>query len=354
MLPTTYHNNNPKAENTFPEGSASMTSPNAASPASTLNVDHIINRILLFNSLGGKPEEKTALISSKEVAVLCDLSRQVFLLQPSLLELSPADTGLTIIGDLHGHLKDLTAIFAKEGSPDIHNYLFLGNYVDSGRHPIELVCLLLCYKLKYPENFFLLRGAHESREMNKANGFWHKCRSIYAEEIWNAFNNCFDAMPFAAVLGDRIFCVHSGLSPDLQNLSQLRNIRRPTNIPTNGLLFDLLWATPTSSTPGWNFSDKGTSMVFGKGVCKKFAQINDLEFMIRGHATSAKGYVLSGDKKVLSLFSATNYEERVNDAAFAHIGVNLTIQVYNFDSSGVFHKQKLLDNHTPSESDGSD
>lgn len=39
------------------------------------------------------------------------------------------------------------------------------------------------------------------------------------------------------MVDEKIFCCHGGLSPDLQNLEQIRRIMRPTDVPDTGLLF---------------------------------------------------------------------------------------------------------------------
>ena len=48
----------------------------------------------------------------------------------------------------------------------------------------------------------------------------------------------------AALIEGTIFCMHGGLSPDLVDLDQLREVERPLDVPDHGLVCDLLWSDP--------------------------------------------------------------------------------------------------------------
>lgn len=78
----------------------------------------------------------------------------------------------------------------------------------------------------------------------KISGFYDECKRRFNIKLWKTFTDCFNCLPIAAIIDEKIFCCHGGLSPDLQGMDQIRRISRPTDVPDTGLLCDLLWSDP--------------------------------------------------------------------------------------------------------------
>ena len=57
-------------------------------------------------------------------------------------------------------------------------------------------------------------------------------------KLWKTFTDCFNCLPIAAIVDEKIFCCHGGLSPDLQSMEQIRRIMRPTDVPDTGKNFN--------------------------------------------------------------------------------------------------------------------
>jgi len=242
--------------------------------------------------------------------------------QPILLELG---CPLKVCGDVHGQYHDLLRLFETGGFPPEANYLFLGDYVDRGKQSLETICCLLAYKVKYPENFFLLRGNHECASINRIYGFYDECKRRYSIRLWKTFTDCFNCLPVSAVIEDKMICMHGGLSPELSQLEQINRVVRPTDVPDTGLLCDLLWSDPEKEISGWGENDRGVSFTFGPDVVQGFLRKHSLDLVCRAHQVVEDGYEFFARRSLVTLFSAPNYcGEFDNSAAIMTVDDRLT------------------------------
>ncbi|CAD6207774.1 unnamed protein product [Miscanthus lutarioriparius] len=272
-------------------------------------VDDIIRRLLLQDTRRSRPagnKQAQAQLGEGEIRSLCAAAKDVFMRQPSLLDL---DAPISVCGDVHGQYRDLLRIFhATGGFPPRSKYLFLGDYVDRGDQSLETICLLLAYKVRYPEHLFLLRGNHECASINRIYGFYDECKRRYSVRLWRLFSDCFNCLPVAALVDGRVLCVHGGLSPHLRSLDQIRRLPRPCDVPEEGLLCDLLWSDPSPQDSGWaDNEDRGVSCTFGSDVVADFLRRHDLDLVCRAHQVVEDGYEFFADRQLVTVFSAPNY-----------------------------------------------
>ncbi|OBT54852.1 hypothetical protein VE04_10341 [Pseudogymnoascus sp. 24MN13] len=268
----------------------------------SIDIDDCITR-LIDAAYAGKVT-KGVCLKNAEITAICVAAREVFLSQPALLEL---DAPVKIVGDIHGQYPDLIRLFEMSGSPPSSNFLFLGDYVDRGKQSLETILLLLCYKLRYPENFFLLRGNHECANVTRVYGFYDECKRRCNIKIWKTFVDTFNTLPIAAIVAEKIFCVHGGLSPSLSHMDDIRNIARPTDVPDYGLLNDLLWSDPADMEADWEANERGVSYCFGKNVITQFLERHNFDLVCRAHMVVEDGYEFFNDRVLVTVFSAPNY-----------------------------------------------
>lgn len=266
-------------------------------------IKSIVTRLL---DVKFKPPGTSSGLTEDEIKWLCSQVRTIFMEQPILLELQPP---LTIVGDIHGQYHDLLRIFDHCAYPPKTNYLFLGDYVDRGIQSIETVCLLFAFKIMFPENFFLLRGNHECSYINRQFGFYDECLERFNQAVWKTFCDVFNCLPICAIIDDKIFCVHGGISPALLDLDEVRNTERPFEIPENGLLCDLLWSDPDPDTEQWEENDRGASYTFGAAPLRRFLTRFKFDLLCRAHQAVVGGYEFpfSDDEGCVTVFSAPNY-----------------------------------------------
>ncbi|KAG0176491.1 protein phosphatase Z [Apophysomyces sp. BC1021] len=272
-----------------------LTATSIRSLARPLDIDDCIQRLL------DSKLSKNVCLKQAEIVAICRMAREIFLSQPSLIELSPN------VKIVHGQYADLIRLFQMGGFPPEANYLFLGDYVDRGKQSLETMLLLMCYKIKYPENFFLLRGNHECANVTRVYGFYDECKRRCSVKIWKIFVDVFNTLPIAALVAGKIFCVHGGLSPSMKSMDDIRAIQRPIDVPDYGLLNDLLWSDPSDTAVDWEENERGVSYCFSKKIINEFLIKFDLDLICRAHMVVEDGYEFFNERTLVTVFSAPNY-----------------------------------------------
>jgi len=258
--------------------------------------------------------------------VLIEEATKLIKQEPNVLELKYP---ITVCGDIHGQFFDLVRLFEVGGDPKETQYLFLGDYVDRGCFSTECVFYLFAMKITYPSTFFMLRGNHECRQLTAFFNFKDECTYKYQQKVYDTLMASFDNLPLAAIINKAFFCVHGGLSPDVNSMDDIKKLDRFMEIPREGPMCDLLWSDPyeegdtgaslegdkpQTPTQWFGYNDtRQCSFIYGIEAVKKFLKENKLTSIIRAHEAQADGYKMqmvnkaSGIPRVITIFSAPNY-----------------------------------------------
>ncbi|XP_039181065.1 serine/threonine-protein phosphatase 5 [Crotalus tigris] len=253
---------------------------------------------------------------------------------PTLVETTLKETEkITVCGDTHGQYYDLLNIFELNGLPSEYNpYLFNGDFVDRGSFSVEVILTLFGFKLLYPDHFHLLRGNHETDNMNQIYGFEGEVKAKYTAQMFELFSEVFEWLPLVHCINGKVLIMHGGLfSEDGIMLDDIRKIERNRQPPDSGPMCDLLWSDPQPQN-GRSVSKRGVSCQFGPDVTKSFLESNHLDYIIRSHEVKAEGYEVAHEGKCVTVFSAPNYCDQMgNKGAYIHLqGSDLRPEFHQF------------------------
>ncbi|KAK8793374.1 hypothetical protein WA158_004733 [Blastocystis sp. Blastoise] len=264
--------------------------------------------------------------------VLIELCEQAKLIFKNESNVQPVRCPVTVCGDLHGQFYDFIELLKIGGDAPDTNYLFMGDYVDRGYYSVETAALMIALKIRYPDRVTVLRGNHECRQITQVYGFYDECVRKYGNaDVWKAFTDLFDYMPMTALIEERIFSLHGGLSPSVETLDKARSLDRVQEVPHEGAICDLVWSDPDERI-GFGVSARGAGFTFGKDITSRFCNTNNLSFISRAHQLVMEGYQWGHDKKIVTIFSAPNYCYRCgNQAAIMEIREDMTSNFIQFD-----------------------
>eukprot|EP00568_Trieres_chinensis_P011171 CAMPEP_0183296100 /NCGR_PEP_ID=MMETSP0160_2-20130417/3803_1 /TAXON_ID=2839 ORGANISM="Odontella Sinensis, Strain Grunow 1884" /NCGR_SAMPLE_ID=MMETSP0160_2 /ASSEMBLY_ACC=CAM_ASM_000250 /LENGTH=635 /DNA_ID=CAMNT_0025457677 /DNA_START=41 /DNA_END=1948 /DNA_ORIENTATION=- len=277
-----------------------------------------------------------------------------------------------VFGDIHGNLEDLhffsDNIWRLGMALTAGNFVFLGDYVDRGMSCLEVVAYLFAMKLLLPHKVFLLRGNHETRDVNGweehygERSFIFQCRDRFGDDlgfrVWEQTNQVFDRLPLAAVIDQDIFCVHGGIPRPVTELDDGSNGSRIQDILSvpkvaginppyeheeenyQQVASDCIWSDPASEDqeaqgvdPDTGFGDSlrgGGAICFGHLAVTNFLQQHNFSYIMRAHEAHAEGVAVSKGARVFTVFSTSKDHNQGSQAMAGCILVDFEkMQVIN-------------------------
>ncbi|KAL3315698.1 Serine/threonine-protein phosphatase 6 catalytic subunit [Cichlidogyrus casuarinus] len=243
------------------------------------------------------------------------LCRMVCALLVEECNVHPVSCPVTVCGDIHGQFYDLLQLLETGGQVPLTKYIFMGDFVDRGYYSLETFTLLMVLKARFPDHIYLLRGNHESRQITQIYGFYDECINKYGNaNPWHQCCQVFDLLTIAALVDEKVLCVHGGLSPEIKTLDQIRTIERNMEIPHKGPLCDLLWSDPENINE-WKMSPRGAGFLFGEKVTSQFNRMNGLTIICRAHQLVQEGFKWMFGDRLVTVWSAPNYCYRCGNVA---------------------------------------
>ncbi|KAK8871855.1 hypothetical protein M9Y10_007599 [Tritrichomonas musculus] len=259
----------------------------------------------LFNSNKKLVKDVHLPIERDNLTQILSLAKSCLLEDPTVLRIKPR---LHVIGDLKGNYNHIWKMISTNEPTD--KFLFLGDYVNYGKHSLENITFILCMKLLAPKQIFLLRGEQETPEMTEKYGFKEECFSRFDEDIYNQFLEVFECLPLAAIAKNdkdekSILFLNGGLSPNLFSIAQLDAIQRPIKNVEDGLVHEILFSDPSPTINKFEYN-KNVSHAFyyGSKAVHQFLKDNNLDQIIRSHQKNDFRYPFGDDQSVLSIYSA--------------------------------------------------
>jgi len=263
----------------------------------------------------------------------------------TVVKVSSVDAGrFTVIGDIHGQLRDMVEIFRLNGPPSVSNpYLFNGDFVDRGEQSLEVALILLGLAAANPCAVRLNRGNHEDMSLCRSYGFSDELRLKYGGKgnhrevalLSSLFDTLFPLLPLATIIDGDVLVLHGGISDKLSVDGLLKlprhkykqisdgpppdvNLKEFTQVET------VLWSDPIDKEPdgrpflGCDYNDnRGAGVMWGADVTTQWLRKQKLALIVRSHECKQDGYTTMHNGQVLTLFSASNYyEEGSNLGAF--------------------------------------
>ena len=280
-----------------------------------------------------KEPYKISKLEFKYISEILRKAEEIFKEENLLLEFNLDDSKneVWVIGDIHGNLESLQRLIEIINVKKPEFVIFLGDIVDRGANQLECLILVLALKIRYPNRYYLLKGNHETLEINKAYGFFQEFKYRFKDQKkFDEVLAVYNVLPFCALVNKGILCLHGGIPEDIAILRKLSGLKTRDIVSVSKTiaesLVQIMWNDPKSDLKGFSESFRGPGTnFFGEDVFNDFMKEYNLKYLIRAHEVFLEGYKWFFNKRLLSIFSSANYRGKSspNPASYAVIKNNL-------------------------------
>ena len=293
-----------------------------------IKFERLINVANIDDLTGPDVSARCPRIPDRQIIRFCERAQAIFAEEQTLMHVT---SPIMVVGDIHGHVGDLFRILKDWPIPK-ERYIFLGDYIDRGNFSLEVATLLVLLKIKFPENVIMIRGNHEFDCVARTAGFYSEVITFYRnEDVYNAFMTMFSYLPLAAVIDEKVLCVHGGLGPTELPLAHLAHIQRPIIEYDDESVASLLWSDPRNDVDTFRTSQRGIGYFYGRDAVLRYLVENRLAMLVRAHEYVTEGVRKWFDGRVVTVFSASNYCGRSNNKSgvLRIDGNNVTEKTYS-------------------------
>ena len=227
---------------------------------------------------------------------------------PKILEIKHADK-IAVFGDIHGDLNSLKKGYDIVKKEMVSYIIFLGDYADRGPYGPEVIEFIQ-KKQKDNINVIALKGNHEDYELigselipnfspcDLISQYKRKLTGSNFKILFRNLYNWFESLSVAAVIKDKYFFVHGGIS---------NKVKIKENMSKEGIE-DILWSDPIEN-PGEYPNDRGAGVFFGPDITTKFQKETGIKTIVRSHqpGIAPEGFSVQQNGKILTISSTTIY-----------------------------------------------
>jgi len=227
-----------------------------------------------------------------------------------------------VVGDTHGDHETSERVLDRCASGVM---VFLGDYVDRGPYQLENLVRLLEAKQTEPSRVYLLRGNHETREMNMYFGFYDVVSRRLGAGAYSLFAELYATIPIGAVLNRSTILLHGGVPEGASSISDLEQRGKQGEDLEDPVVFQALWNDPSEGLEEFGPSPRGgMARLFGRRALERFLSSSRCERLVRAHEPVPGGYEVLFGQMLATVFSCRYYHIRPAVAVIGAGGLSFT------------------------------